>query len=699
MRESLKNDFTKVLPMFAYTEAANGQISASKMNRAIRKGRKLIEKHSITVKPERSPRGASQEYRDFYNQREFNRWVDEAWMLIGQSDLYLRNWHEALSAFDMVLQIFPEKKVRFEAMLGMARAYIELGDLKNAGLSLDRYVTETEGEKLFYVEAMSTYAWYWIVQDEFAKALPYCKKAAQNADDKWQKVRWNFILGQLAQNTKDYGLAREAYEKVEKLNPDYEIAIHARIELALLDGGPENPPESRKILERYAGEFKNLDYRDQIYFAIAQTWFWEGDTLNGLTNLQLAAGYGGGNRTLSGEIYKHMADVYFRLGDYAAANAYYDSTLNALPKSYEGISDIQERKDKLEPLARSLSSVQYEDSVQRIAALPEDEREKFIEDLLVSMEQEKQQKSFQSEVDDAFFYRNFANRGNQTTDASGKWYFYNPTMVSLGKMEFEKRWGRRELEDNWRRANKDSHSDVNQGSNDGMMPSDPFKQLPPKRGGQPGGETEKQSTPSGSSDKESLLKGLPLTADALKTSNLKIQTSLFNAGHILAYNFDKHKEAIQKFRELLTRYPNTQFREQALMGIYMSCKARNDQMCMQHYGKVITDDYPESRFAEFIRDPQYFQKQKTRETEMNDLYVSAYNDFNNGAWSKVLSKTNQIIDQAYPALLPQAYLLNAAAYSQTGSDSGFKSDLQKIVKDYPGSEQAPVARHWLSLLD
>ena len=32
--------------------------------------------------------------------------------------------------------------------------------------------------------------------------------------------------------------------------------------------------------------------------------------------------------------------------------------------------------------------------------------------------------------------------------------FYNPVTIALGKNDFKRKWGRRKLEDNWRRQNK-----------------------------------------------------------------------------------------------------------------------------------------------------------------------------------------------------------------------------------------------------
>lgn len=695
MRESVKNDYTRVLPFFAFSQTSGGQVSSSEMNRAIRKANKLIKEHSITVKPRRSPRGANPEYREFYEQREFNRWVDEAYMLIGKAHVYSRDYYEGLAAFNLVIQHFPEKSVRFEAMLWIARAYIEMGDLQNARLSLDRYSTEVSDEKQFYPEAMSTFAWYWLVREDYEKALEYCQEAAYSANNRWQKVRWHFILGQVAEELGHFDLAHSAFQKVESMNPDYEMVIHARVKNALLVGEEEDPEKARQLLEKYAGEYKNLEYRDQIYFALAQTRFWEGDTLNALLNLQLAAGYGGGNRALAGNIYLRMAGLYFHSGDYVASEAYYDSTLAALPADYPDISTIEQQHRKLKPLAENLSVIHYEDSVQRIAAMSEEEREAFVENLLAAMQEKEEEASFGGQMDDAFFYRNFANRGNRGTDESGKWYFYNQMMVSLGQMEFEKRWGRRELEDNWRRNNKQSQmTQQDPVANDGMMPADPFSQEPPGPANQPS-----EAEPSGIADKASLMSGLPLTSEALEASHLKVQKALFNAGHLFAQNFGKHREAIQKFEELIREYPQSGFREQALMGIYLSCSEIPDQNCVSHYGQVIKDDYPQSRFAAFIEDPAYFEKREAFENTMDSLYREAYSDFKNGLWNGVLQKTTVILEAEPDKIMPQTMLINAIGYSQTGNDVAFRKGLVSLTESFPRSSQAEVARHWLAMLE
>ncbi|MFW6389235.1 MAG: tetratricopeptide repeat protein, partial [Marinilabiliaceae bacterium] len=701
MRESIREDYTHVLPMFAFSEKVDADVPSSQMQRAIEKGHKLIREHSITAKPKREPTGVDPAYREFYNQREFNRWVDDSWMLIGKAHMHQHQWREAAEAFDRVIRTFPQRSVRFEAMLWQARAYIEMEDFESAGQYLDRFSSGAGDEKKYAALASSTYAWFWLSRGHYEEALDYCRQAAEQTRDRWQRTRWYYVLGQVAERTDHLSLAREAYQKVVRMTPEYEFQIHAHIKSALLEGGPQNPEISRHELEKFPDEHKNQPYRDQIYYALAQTWFWEEDTLNALTNLQLAAGYGEENQTLSGEVYRQMAEIYFQSGEYIAANAYYDSTLTVLPSDHENMEEFKRKKKKLEPLAQSLQTIQHEDSVQRIAGLPEAEREQFIDDLLVQLEQEEEEKRMGGGDAGAgtSFYRDFSGNRRQSSGDSDQWYFYNQTMVSIGQMEFEKRWGNRELEDNWRRSGKSAESVGRDRSerDDDMMPSDPFSQEPPGPESQQGGGYE--SGDSEVPDRETLLEGLPLSEDELLESHELKQKALFNAGNALAHNFGKYQEAVATFEQLLSQYPQNPYREQTLMGIYMACREINDQQCVDHYGQVILDDYPGSQFARFVADPRFLEDQEMVRQEMEDVYQSAYQDFRDGSWGDAIEKTEQIMDGAYQQLIPQAALLNAVSQSQVGETGLFKQRLENIVENFPNSSQADVADQWLVMLE
>ena len=48
----------------------------------------------------------------------------------------------------------------------------------------------------------------------------------------------------------------------------------------------------------------------------------------------------------------------------------------------------------------------------------------------------------------------FGSAGLTPVGTTGEWYFYNPALITSGRTEFQRRWGKRKLEDQWRRLNK-----------------------------------------------------------------------------------------------------------------------------------------------------------------------------------------------------------------------------------------------------
>jgi hypothetical protein len=113
------------------------------------------------------------------------------------------------------------------------------------------------------------------------------------------------------------------------------------------------------------------------------------------------------------------------------------------------------------------------------------------------------------------------------TDKS--WYFYNPTTVSAGKTEFQRVWGARKLEDDWRRRDKNTFSfddfsdseDAEEGQeiaqNDSISEADKEK-------------LEKENDPH---FVEYYLKQIPKTEEEKKVCNDIVQEGLYNMGVIL----------------------------------------------------------------------------------------------------------------------------------------------------------------------
>ena len=115
-------------------------------------------------------------------------------------------------------------------------------------------------------------------------------------------------------------------------------------------------------------------------------------------------------------------------------------------------------------LVKYLGEVKKQDSLQRIAKMPEGDRNELIDSIIaeiIAKEQLQQQNQANP------YYDPLDNNTQTTSQQGGQWYMYSPTLVSRGQSDFKKKWGNRKLEDDWRRKNKavlSDDGDINNGA-------------------------------------------------------------------------------------------------------------------------------------------------------------------------------------------------------------------------------------------
>ena len=113
------------------------------------------------------------------------------------------------------------------------------------------------------------------------------------------------------------------------------------------------------------------------------------------------------------------------------------------------------------------TAVELQDSLQHLASLDSAARMVVIDTLIarvIRKEEEAKRLAKEAERDalrESIAAENAANAPQQPTitqptipTGDDSWYFYNPQAVTQGKADFQRLWGRRKLEDNWRRRNK-----------------------------------------------------------------------------------------------------------------------------------------------------------------------------------------------------------------------------------------------------
>ena len=174
---SVKNDYTRILPIFLYEEESVHSAVNSDMKRAIDKATKVITYHSITAKPKVKAGDQSAKDKAFYEKNEYNKWVDDSYMLMGRAYMYQGEFFLAVETFKHVLVTFPADEIRFLAMTWLAQAYIMIGEMREAERILISLSDENELPDEYMEDFLTTRAQFEFKQDSYATAAQYLENA------------------------------------------------------------------------------------------------------------------------------------------------------------------------------------------------------------------------------------------------------------------------------------------------------------------------------------------------------------------------------------------------------------------------------------------------------------------------------------------------------------------------------------------
>ncbi len=708
IKTNYKNDYTRVLPLFEVSDGEAAGIAAGEMDRAIEKATKLIKRHSITVKPKKRS-GSKEGYAaEFYNRKEFNNWVDDAYLLIGKAQFYKHEFLPAIRTFQYVNREFDNTPAQYEALIWLARAHGEQGDFVSALSALESYDLGGAAPIELYGDFMAVYADYLLKQEKYAEAVPYLKSAIDAGLPRKERIRYQYILAQLYALAGKEQTAAELYGIVAKASPDYEMSFNAKVNKASILYGDADVAEVKKQLHKLRKDKKNKEYLDRIYYAFGRVSLQEEDEPEALKYFKKSVEASVQDENRKGLSYREIGEIYYGRMDYVNAYYYYDSALVAVDPEYEKFSQLEERHHGLTGLVDHLLTVEREDSLQRLADMSESVLLAYLDGIIeVRKEEERlvKEREEAGRMDDAFFYENLGGSRTNTNQAGGKWYFYNPTSVGMGKNEFEKRWGKRKSEDNWRRSDKRKVAVDTEEDDPFTLPDDPFGDKKIEPGVVEGDEkTQEESTKQIQSGavptREELMADIPLSPEARQQSDSEIKNALVEMGLVFMDRLNNYPKAIEAFEELLRRYPQAENTEEALIALYNAYRLNEDQSGMASAQQRLEDEYPNSRFVAYLKDPQFLEKIERERLEKEEKYELTYESFLFGKYTEVLERASAvIISEPNNELITKYLLIRALSYGKQGDVSKFKMDLEMVVSKSADSQEGQMAQALLKHLE
>ena len=694
-----EDNYGEMLPLYPVSDHKAAEASKSKMDVTIEKCRKCIKLHSIKTKPKPDPKKTKDpKYKEWLKQGEFNDELAKAWVLLGQAEFHKGDFLGAVGTFNYVIRHYDyDPDVVAQCGLWVARAYAEMGWLYEAEDVLSKVQADNLKRKHASLYA-ATVADIKLKTKQYKEAIPFVKLAMPDEDRKTSRARFAFVLGQLYEHEGKNADAYEAYKKCTKLYPPVEMDFNARIRMALVSG---NPKRSIKQLNSLAKNYKYREQLDVIYGAIGDLYMAQGDTVKALEYYNLGIEKSEKNGIDKAAVLLKAGDIYYQQRDYTHAAPCYTEAVTILPAESDGFQRIRVRAEVLEELSAEYNMVVLQDSLQHLSTLSEEEQRKIAEQIIEDLrkaEAEDSAKAAQKEREDRDKGLQSVNTSNMIGGggATGEWYFYNAQLLRNGKQEFNRRWGNRVLEDNWRRRSKAASGDwappATDEANDDMSENDSI----------PADSTALDNKPAPVTDiyqPEYYLQQIPRTPEDFVMSDSLIADALFKMIFIYQDKLCDTLQANEAFETFCRRFPQDKRCVELYYMRYLDAIKRGDSEATEQNRQTIMTLYPESKQAQIVSDPQYFAKLRQMAVEQDSLYEQTYNAFRKGEFSTVKQNT-QYAEQNYPLspLMPRFLFLNAVAKARTEGQNAFADALRDMVTRYPDSELATMSKDMLAMM-
>ena len=711
MQDGYKENYSDQILMYPISaQPKEKQTTGGPFDRAIEKGNKAIKLHSIKAKPPKKPGWKNDpKQRAWQEQEEYNPFLKHCWLLVGEAQFYNADFLQASATFSYIARHYAgDEEMVAEARSWQARSYAEMGWFYEAEDILSKLNTNGIPKKNLNQYA-AVYADYLIKEKRFEDAIPYLKTAIKAEKNGKQRARMRYLLGQLYADQELDGLAYQAFQQVIRSNPPYELEFAARIRQTEVFAGRDYQ-KVVKTLKRMAKSQKNQDYLDQVYYALGNVYLNRADTTNAITYYQLGIDSSKQNGMDKALCQIKLGDLYFQMRDYIHAQPCFSGALAGIQKEYKDYPRVSKLSAVLDELVVHAEAVHQQDSLQALAKMPEAERlaviDKAIADLIKQEEEEKKQAEKEAYLADQEAKGTGIDRPGTETNAivlptgsnGSTFYFYNPQTVAQGKTQFQKKWGRRTLEDNWRRKKKELTT-FNDPADTEMADAATETDLGAEGQALPTDSLESGMDPVAADDphqREYYLQQLPFTQEDIDASNVIIIDGLYNMAMIYKDKLEDLSLSVEGFEELERRFPENEHLLESYYQVYLIALRTHDEALAAAYKQKLIDKFADSDYAVAIADPNYEYNIRMMDAVQDSIYEQTYTAYL--ADDTTLVRRNyQQVSEKYPLanLLPKFMFLEALTYVQAGDPEGFKAALKALLEKYPKADVSELAGEML----
>ena len=355
-----QDTYDRLIPVYQEPNEALSAPQMVKLDEAILKGNKIIVNKTVS------------------------NYIEDAYFVIAKASHLKSNFFNAIGFFDYVHENHKNKGDLKQASLAWkARSLMQLELFDEAKATLDTGLKYINKKKRSAADIYAVRSQLFINDNKLTEAITSLSQALKLVRNRHDRIRWTYLLAQMQHQMGQTAAAYVNYTRVVRSNSSFEMSFNADLNRIAIDAERDGIKVDRIArLKKLLKDDNNTELIDQIYFQIGKAYEEQGDINNAIKSYQTSTKNSTTNQNQKGLSFLKIADIYFRTADYIKSKLYYDSTLLSLAKTYPDYKKIQKKAKSIEVLANRLNIIAEENVLQKIAQLPETEREPLIDSLL-----------------------------------------------------------------------------------------------------------------------------------------------------------------------------------------------------------------------------------------------------------------------------------------------------------------------------
>ena len=687
-----QDNFWKMLPIEKMQIDENFSLKEKTKNPdfelAETKATKAIQKHSMNI-----------------GGREKNTQMDEAYLMLGKARYYDQRFIPALDAFNYILYKYPNSSNIYTAKIWREKTNMRLGNDAIVVKNINLLLKKQDLDKQTFSDANALLAEAFLNLEEKDSAVVKLKIAENFTRINEDKARYRFILGQMYQEAGKKDSAIYYYDGVIDMNrkADRKYMMHAYAKKAqLFDYENGNHELFLETYNKLVEDRENRPYYDFLFYEMGVYFEKNKDQKAALEFYNYSLKRKSTDSYLVASTYRNIGNMYFKNTDYTMAAKYYDSTLVKLDPKTREFAYIEKNRKNLDNVIKYEGIAKRNDSIIMVYGLPQPERKLYFENYISELKKKDEAKRILQEKEN----ERLANIEQNTNADSGPvavnpqstlnnppampggnfnppsgnetasvFYFYNPSTVAYGKLQFKKMWGNRALAGNWRLASKSDNNiskdsiNVNQEAVNALKDSI---------------VVEKYTT-------EFYEKQLPTNQAAMDSIGKERNFAYYQLGLIYKEKFKEYDLASTKFEQLLRNNPEEKWILPSKYNLYKIYQITNPAKA-ESVKLDISTAYPNSRYAQILNNTAEDNSNISPEKE----YRKWYKLYEEQQFDMVLDNIDNLINQySGDEIVSKFELLKANTLGKVNGLDAYKKGLEEVADNYPNSEEGKNAREIL----